>query len=289
MVSLVKKINTLKFAAHLGLALCLSVSILPHAQAAEPTSLAAPLKAISGVPIKVQRLLKSQEGRYVLELTAGIWNPEARLIDLQTQQSWILQGLQKGNTLTLDTVMMSQALDQKTAVSDMKLIKLEGVLNTDNGTLQATLSDTASGLQRQVAFVPLVQVKNKPTFIFKFYGAVDAISNSKRIEAIDVIDKKTGKRIDRLTGFTAQGDWVEYKDLNYDGHFDLVLVNADRAVDPQEQQYIYWMYNPKTNQYQRSPKLEKITGYPKLIADKQQLEFGNGQLYQIENGMLKRL
>ncbi len=73
-------------------------------------------------------------------------------------------------------------------------------------------------------------------------------------------------------------------------HFsDLVWLNADRVVDRQEQQYIYWMYNPKTNQYQRSPQLEKITDYPKLIADKQQLEFGHGQLDQIENGILKRL
>ena len=73
-------------------------------------------------------------------------------------------------------------------------------------------------------------------------------------------------------------------------HFsDLVWLNADRVVDRQEQQYIYWMYNPKTNQYQRSPQLEKITGYPKLIADKHQLEFDHGQLDQIENGMLKRL
>ena len=73
-------------------------------------------------------------------------------------------------------------------------------------------------------------------------------------------------------------------------HFsDLVWLNADRVVDRQEQQYIYWMYNPKTNRYQCSPQLEKITGYPKLIADKHQLEFGHGQLDQIENGMLKRL
>jgi len=135
----------------------------------------------------------------------------------------------------------------------------------------------------------LVKVENKPTFIFKFYGAVDAISNSKRIEAIDVIDKKTGKRLDRLVGFTAQGAWVEYKDINYDGHFDLVLLNSDLASDPQQQRYIYWMYNPKTNKYQRSPQLEKITGYPILIADQQQLEFGNGVRYQIEDGKLKRL
>ena len=277
-----------KVALVVAQSLLLSVPAITVAHATESSLAAAPLQALSGVPIKVQRMLQSQDGRYVLELTAGVWNPEARLIDTQTHQVWILQGLQKGNTLTLNTVMVSQEVGQQTA-SALKLIKLEGVLNTDNGTLQATLSDTAQDLQRRVSFIPLVQVKNKPTFTFNFYGAVDAVNNSKRIEAIDVIDKKTGKRIDRLTGFTAQGTSVEYKDINYDGHFDLVLVSADQAVDPQNQQYIYWMYNPKTNQYQRSPQLEKITGYPKLIADKQQLDFGNQKIYQVENGLLKRL
>jgi len=244
--------------------------------------------------------LKSEDGRYVLELTAGIWNPEARLIDTRTQQSWNFQGSQKGNQLILNAVTAPDAIhDQVLALTDpnerhrlnlgASRYQLEGLLNVDRGSLQATLKDLDQNTQTAIRFVPLVKVENKPTFIFKFYGAVDAISNSKRIEAIDVIDKKTGKRLDRLVGFTAQGAWVEYKDINYDGHFDLVLLNSDLASDPQQQRYIYWMYNPKTNKYQRSPQLEKITGYPILIADQQQLEFGNGVRYQIEDGKLKRL
>ena len=49
------------------------------------------------------------------------------------------------------------------------------------------------------------------------------------------------------------------------------------------------MYNPKTQQFQRSPQLEKIVGFPSLHGEKQQIDFGNGQFYQVQNGLLNRI
>ena len=46
------------------------------------------------------------------------------------------------------------------------------------------------------------------------------------------------------------------------------------------------MYNPKTQQFQRSPQLEKVVGLPNLHGEKRQIDFGNGQLYQVDNGLL---
>ena len=48
-------------------------------------------------------------------------------------------------------------------------------------------------------------------------------------------------------------------------------------------------YNPKTGQFQRSPQLENIVGFPSLHGEKQQIDFGNGQIYQVADGLLNRL
>lgn len=125
--------------------------------------------------------------------------------------------------------------------------------------------------------------------VFKFYGRNDASMQQRVIEQVAVIDKKTQNVLQTLTGFQAAGSAVDYKDINFDGYYDVVLQDATQAQDPEQQRYIYWMYNPKTQQYQRSTPMEKILGAPSLNGVKQQIRFGSDRVYQVEAGLLKRI
>jgi hypothetical protein len=78
-------------------------------------------------------------------------------------------------------------------------------------------------------------------------------------------------------------------DVNFDGYYDIVLSDISEERTIQDKRYIYWMFNPKTQQFQRSPQLERIIGFPKLQGDKQQIDFGDGQMYQVEKGLLNRI
>lgn len=239
------------------------------------------LKLFPNVRVSMQRMLKSSDERYFLSLYAGIWNPHATLYDLTEQQKIPLKGLQKGDHINLKTV-------EAAAGEPLNMqYELDGVLNANTGNMQASLTDARENEQHNVQFEPAVKVRNKPNYIFKFYGIEDADQPyGKAIKRVDVLDKTSNAVVQSLSGFTAFANSMGYMDINFDGYYDVILSDTSQQRKVQDKRYIYWMFNPKTLQYQRSAQLENIVGFPNLHGEKQQIDFGDGKLYQVQNGLL---
>ena len=104
-----------------------------------------------------------------------------------------------------------------------------------------------------------------------------------------VLNKVDNSIVQSLTGFTAYAGSMGYMDINFDGYYDVILSDISQSYSVEDKRYIYWMYNPKTGQFQRSPQLDKIIGFPNLHGEKQQIDFGGGRVYQVKNGLLNRI
>ena len=242
----------------------------------------ADLKPLSGVRVSMQRMLKSGEGRYFLSLYAGIPNPHATLYDLMSVKETLFSGTQKADQITMKSLANERDEAGKYQIS--------GTLNVNTGIFKVLLSENTETPAKSMQFEPAFKVANKPTFIFKFYGQNDPkqpLGNT--LKRVDVINKVDNSIAQSLTGFTAYAGSMGYMDINFDGYYDVILSDLSEGKKIVDKRYIYWMYNPKTNQFQRSAQMEKIVGLPELHGEKQQIDFGNGQVYQVEKGLLKRI
>ena len=258
----------------------LSASCFSFAETA--TTISSELKPLSGVRVSMQRMLKSGEGRYFMSLYAGIPNPHGTLYDLMSVKEIAFKGTQKADQLTMKSVAYERDEAGKYQIS--------GTLNANTGMFKVLLSENAETVSKTMQFEPAFKVVNKPTFIFKFYGQNDPkqpLGNA--LKRVDVLSKVDNSIIQSLTGFTAYAGSMGYMDINFDGYYDVILSDLSGGKDVTDKRYIYWMYNPKTNQFQRSAQMEKIVGLPVLHGEKQQIDFGNGQIYQVEKGLLKRI
>ena len=226
------------------------------------------LAQINNVYVPVHRVLESAEQRYLLQVTTGIWNPQATLYDRLNNTTVYFNGAQKGNNLSLYSVS-----------------QLVGGVETDTHKINANLNLTTANLNTEIItnsaeknalFQPLVKVPNRPSFTFKFYGGVT-------IQEVEVTSRSSQQVVQRLSGFNASPERMDYIDLNFDGYYDLMFVNAREA-----DRYIYWMYNPKTAQFQRAPQLEQFAGQAKVDGLKREVHFGE-QRFKVENGLLKPL
>lgn len=269
----------------------LGLSAVSHAEivantksAASSTAQQGQYKNLSNVKINMQRMLRSTDGQYYLDLYAGVWNPRATLTDLNEDTFVRFEGLQKADTLNLASLV--SPADATLEAGDYQL---SGQLNAVSGHFNAKLIQKNQIQGKELKFQPAFKAANKPALFFKFYTPSNAATMNNFIERIDVIDQKTQKVVQQLTGFKAYNQSVDYKDINFDGYYDLVLSDASNGRWAEDQYHIYWMYNPKTGKYQRSSQLEKIQGYPNLDGIKQQINFGNGSIYQVENGLLNKI
>ncbi|WOE30433.1 MULTISPECIES: XAC2610-related protein [unclassified Acinetobacter] len=229
---------------------------------------------ISTVEVQVQRALKSPSGAYLLQLGSGYWNPKAILYDQAQNQMIPLTGQQKGHSIRLWADPQSGLVQQA--------IQLSGDLNVETGIYRATLTNQLDGFQQPLVFSPLVTVAQRPTFLFKFYGRENNVTAEQNIEKIEVIDRKSKKIYQQLGGFSALATAVQYVDLNFDGYFDLVLTASSQQKNAALSS-IYWLYNPKTKQFQRSPQLERLGGSPSIDIATQQIRFAD-RLYQVKDG-----
>lgn len=96
------------------------------------------------------------------------------------------------------------------------------------------------------------------TFNFKLEGEVSE-DKMKTVTAIAILNKKNGALFQNLTGFEAivqENEQVILGDLNFDGYADIRLLQylPEDANVP----FFYWLYNPKTKQYQRNTTLEIV-------------------------------
>ena len=242
-------------------ALALSISTISSAQNTTSNETLQPLK---NVKVSMQRMLKSSDGRYFLELKSGIWNPSARLHDQVLNQDYQLSGLQKGN-----------AIELKGSNAEQPDLQLKGELNSKLGSMSSQL--LLDGWQKTIHFQPLIYVENRPTFNFKFYG-------NNLIQRVDVLQRSNQQLYQSLVGFNADASQMQYIDLNFDGYFDLALKAATLAENENDQNYLYWIYNPKTAQFQRAAALEKLQGTPYVDAVTQEVHFGT-QRFKVKNGL----
>ena len=156
--------------------------------------------------------------------------------------------------------------------------------------MPAVFSAANNNENTPIQFEPAFSAVEKPLFIFKFYGVENAQQPyGKALKQVQVLNKTTNQVVQSLTGFTAYPKSIGYMDINFDGYYDVIVSDLSQGRTVDDKRYIYWMYNPKTQQFQRSPQLEKIVGFPSLHGEKQQIDFGNGQLYQVQNGLLNRI
>lgn len=259
----------------------LTFPLLSHAEVTHTNSLN-PLTQLSNVRVSMQRMLKSTDERYFLSLYAGIARPHGTLYELSENKNIEFRGAQKGHDLDLKAVQIDSLQREDIA-------QIMGNLNVNSGVLKSKLIDQA-GMNHLVQFEPAFKAENKPLFTFKFYGVkADTQAQEQLLTRVDVIDKTTNTVAQTLTGFSAYPNSIGYMDINFDGHYDVILSDLSQDRKVTDKRYIYWMYNPKTAQYQRSPQLEKIVGFPNLHGEKQQIDFGNGQLFQVKNGLLSKV
>ncbi|WP_374665890.1 hypothetical protein [Acinetobacter sp.] len=242
------------------------------------------LKSIGSVRVSMQRMLRSTDGRYFLDLYAGIWNPHGVLKDLAENKSIAFKGSQKGDQLKLKSVSVD-SMDGAAATYE-----LSGKLDANTGLMTAELLSSDSDDKAAIHFEPAFKAVDKPVIVFKFYGAEgEGQPYGKALKRVDIVNKSNNMVMQSLSGFTAYAGSIGFLDINFDGYYDVVLadVSANRKVE--DKRFIYWMYNPKTKLFQRSSQLENITGFPALHGDRQQIDFGNGQRYQVTNGLLNKI
>ena len=238
------------------------------------------LQPLNNIEIQVNRALKTASGTYLLQMGSGYWKPNATLYDVTHSKIDHLYGIQKGNNITFTST------DRRVLGSGD--VNLDGNLDVETGVYRATLNDKSQGFKQELVFSPFVNITNRPTFLFKFYGSENTATGEKIIQKIDVIDRKTKQNYQQLSGFSAYATDIQYVDLNFDGYFDLVLKDTSSALGEGERS-IYWMYNPETKKFQRSPQLEVLGGSPVVNIEKQQVSFGQGHDYLIKNGQFYKI
>ena len=255
--------------------------MLSNAETVSATPNLNPLTQLSNVRISMQRMLQSTDNQYFLSLFAGVNNPRGTLTVLQNNQQIQFKGSQKGNDLVLNADLSNQA--------NIEVIKqMTGTLDANSGVFKSKVL-VDQDLQN-IQFEPVFKVENKPLFTFKFYGVkADTQAREQLLTRVDVINKTTKKVAQTLTGFSAFPNSIGYMDINFDGHYDVIFSDLSQDRKLEDKRFIYWMYNPKTQQFQRSPQLEKVVGFPNLHGEKQQIDFGNGQLFQVKNGLLNQI
>ncbi|BCU65838.1 hypothetical protein F941_00509 [Acinetobacter bouvetii DSM 14964 = CIP 107468] len=242
------------------------------------------LKSIGSVRVSMQRMLRSTDGRYFLDLYAGIWNPHGVLKDLAETKSIAFKGNQKGDQLNLKSVSVD-SMDESAPKYE-----LSGKLDANTGLMASVLASSDAAENATIHFEPAFKAADKPIIVFKFYGAEGGSQPyGKALKRLDIINKANNSVMQSLTGFTAYAGSIGFLDVNFDGYYDVVLADTSDSRKVEDKRFIYWMYNPKTKQFQRSPQLEKIAGFPALHGEKQQIDFGNAQLYQVQNGLLNRI
>lgn len=270
----------------MNIKLLISISVFSFSSVAwsQESTNSAKFEPLSDVRVSMQRMLRSVEGRYFLDLYAGIWNPHGTLYDLRDQNVVAFKGSQKADQLHLKSVKVNG----DSASSEQ--YQLSGHLDANTGNMATTFSALHSSLKTPIQFEPAFKAAEKPRFVFKFYGLKNInLAGTDRLKQVDVMNKLDHKVVQSLTNFDAYPKSIGYMDINFDGYYDVVLSDISNTYKVEDKRFIYWMYNPKTGQFQRSPQLENIVGFPSLHGEKQQIDFGNGQIYQVADGLLNRL
>lgn len=221
--------------------LMLSAALFAHA---EPLQLQ---KSVS-----VERDLVTRDGHYLLLVRTGTWRIDGVLFNRANNHAIEFVGTQKGYALTLQS--------QPNTSTQLNWL-FTGTLNLSQNRIDGVLTD-ADNRQTAFTFEPYIPVSHRPQFQFQFFGD----DNARVINQIHVL--QNGKHIQTLDGFSAHSDQAIYADYNFDGYFDLHLnINNEQSL--------FWLYQPQTGQFVRDEFLNKMHGVVSRYPHKMTLRFGD--------------
>ena len=266
-----------------GLAVALLASGMSYTQAATPTKQSTSVKPVTEVITNVQRDWLSDDGQFLLTLYTGVWNPHGTLFYLKERGGVSLEGFQKGLNITL------KSFDPEVGLQAPPEYAIAGTLNLRNNTLIGTVTHypESQATVRKTKFTPAIPIKGAyPQFVFKYYGFDNPAGYRSIITRVDVINKDTKALVQTLRGFEAGSYSTHYADMNYDGYLDLVL---DVGKELHDNDYVYWLYEPKSKKFVRNKTLEAIPGYPSRYPHKRQLYLNKDALLERVNGQWKTM
>lgn len=234
---------------------------------------------LDNVRVSMQRLLRSTDNEYFLSLYMDVLHPNATLTSFKDNVTIQLKGEQKDDQVLFKA---EQPSDDSNAIQELK-----GQLNYKTNVFKSTLVNHA-GVIRIKKFEPAFKVKNMSDVSFNFYGISKANHPFKRfMTRIEVFDKANQKSMQILEGFQAFPNSIGYMDVNFDGYYDVVLSDLSEDKRLQDRRFIYWIYDSVQQKFNRAEHYEQIVGFPLLHGDKQHIDFSNGQVYVIVEGILK--
>ena len=262
---------------------------MPNTQAATPikapstskSTITKPVKPITDVITYAERDWRSDDGKFLLTIYSGVWNPHGTLFYLNKDDGISVEGFQKGLNITL------KSYDPEVGLEAPPEYAIDGTLNLRSNTLVGAVTHYPEGKAtiKKTTFTPAIPIKTYPQFSFKYYGIDNDLWYRSTITRVDVIDKDTKKVVQTLSGFEASAYSTRYVDMNYDGYFDLVL-NA--AEGDHSEKYIYWLYDPQSKKFVRNKTLEAVLGYATRYPHKQLARFDDDTLQRVE-GQWKRV
>lgn len=240
-----------------------------------------PVKPITDVITYAERDWRSDDGKFLLTIYSGVWNPHGTLFYLNKDDGVSVEGFQKRLNITL------KSYDPEVGLEAPPEYAIDGTLNLRSNTLVGAVTHYPEGKAtiKKTTFTPAIPIKTYPQFSFKYYGIDNDLWYRSTITRVDVIDKDTKKVVQTLSGFEASAYSTRYVDMNYDGYFDLVL-NA--AEGDHSEKYIYWLYDPQSKNFVRNKTLEAVLGYATRYPHKQLARFDDDTLQRVE-GQWKRV
>lgn len=249
--------------------------------ATKPTA----IKPITDVKTNVQRDWLSDDGQFLLTLYSGVWNPHGTLFYLKQRGGVSVEGFQKGLDITL------KSYDPEVGLEAPPEYAIAGTINLRNNTMTGTVThypeNKAKISTRKTNFTPAIPIKGAyPQFVFKYYGYEDPDWHRWTITKVEVINKDSKALVQTLSGFNAHSYSTNYADMNYDGYLDLVL---DVGEELHDDNYAYWLYEPKTKKFVRNKTLEAIKGYPTRYPHKRQLYLNKDALLERVNGQWQKM
>lgn len=231
-----------------------------------------PVKALTEVKLITERDWISADGLYFLNLYTGQWNPNGTLFYLTKRGGVSFEGFQKGLEIKL------KSFNPELSYEATPEYQIQGTLDITQNRFLATMINHYENTTRKVIFNPAIPVDHRPLLNFKFYGVEDHEQYRAWITKIEVIDKRNQDAVKQtLTGFKANDYAVSYTDLDYDGYFDLILDVGERVEDDV---MLFFRYDPTQQQFVKSTQWDHLDGQPTRYPQKQQLNFGQGILYQ---------
>ena len=147
----------------------LLASAVTSTQAATPTkatsisksTIKKPVELIKDVITYAERDWRSDDGKFLLTIYSGVWNPHGTLFYLNKDDGLSVEGFQKGLNITL------KSYDPEIGLEAPPEYAIDGTLNLRNNTLIGTVTHYPEGeaIIKKTTFTPAIPIKTYPQFV----------------------------------------------------------------------------------------------------------------------------